>query len=1051
MQTRQTSNAAGSRRDRPFESAAPCSHTDAARFGSVRHDLGRTVAFQISIGGFVIRQFVWTFAGIVIAFAIAGTTRSPANAQETSPALVVGPDGQPMPAQPTTGPQGRRGKPPTGDNGQSSPESDNANPGGNPGAKPGAKPDDDKPPTVIRRETIPAATGDPDELNAGLDDDGRVRFQFRDQGWVDLIDWLSNIQGQPIDWQELPADSVNIVSPESLDVAQTADLFNRHLLARGYTMLQLDGGLTVVKVDQINPGMVRRVDTDELTTTADHTVVRVMLDAGWLSAEKLATELKPMLSGAGKLTALATTNRLEAMDAAVNLRQIASLLAEERDAASRDALAPEFRLLHIPAEEAKSLLEEFLGVKKEPAGPMSREQMQQMQQMQRMRQQNGEEAPPPAKSNDDVSIVANVRQNSVLVRAPIDRVAIAAEFIKRIDVPGGSLRSLTEASSRVDVFRLVSLDPDKLIQIVSEMNVLEPRTRIQTDKENQAVIVSGSAADRFIVQSLIERLDGGKRRFEVLQLRRLSANEVAESIAFLMGQKDEDEDQGNSRRYFYGYGMGGDDDKKDKDEFRVAANARGRQVLLWANENEMEEVRALLIKLGELPPPGGSGQTYRVIEASATPETLEYLQRLKRQWEAMSGSELVLPDEAMFRDPVDEAQKDSEKEQGDTPETISSESPEMLPPEPAAKTTDVTTRVNPATSMADRQTGFRESFVAAVDDETANDAPANDKSSNASAATPTRPPETRSTSSAKPIEIALDSGGNLILRSDDTRALDRLENLMLQLSPPRRPYHIFRVRYASVSFIALDLQEYFEDADKKDDKSDRFYRWFFDEDEPSDDSPSGLAAAGKLKFVPNSDTGTLVVTGATGEQLRTIEELIRLWDVPEPINPRRSRFTKLVTIQYGRADKIAETVKDAYRDLLSSNDKAFQAQGGKGGRGGGDASNRAGGSGLEDTESGTDGGGQDFAFNGKLSLGVDEIGNTLLVSAEGEPLLELIVSMIGKLDEAAQPGGEIEIMRMSGDLSIESLRQAIGSLGGAKTEAVPAQTESRERSRRRSQ
>ena len=41
-------------------------------------------------------------------------------------------------------------------------------------------------------------------------------------------------------------------------------------------------------------------------------------------------------------------------------------------------------------------------------------------------------------------------------------------------------------------------------------------------------------------------------------------------------------------------------EEKKSDEFRVAANARYRQVLLWANDQEMEEVRNLLVKLGEL-------------------------------------------------------------------------------------------------------------------------------------------------------------------------------------------------------------------------------------------------------------------------------------------------------------------------------------------------------------------------------------------------------------------------------------------------------------------
>jgi hypothetical protein len=279
------------------------------------------------------------------------------------------------------------------------------------------------------------------------------------------------------------------------------------------------------------------------------------------------------------------------------------------------------------------------------------------------------------------------------------------------------------------------------------------------------------------------------------------------------------------------------------------------------------------------------------------------------------------------------------------------------------------------------------------------------------------------------VEIRLDDNGNLILSSRDTKALDALENLMLDLKPPTRGYHVLRIKNASATLLALDLEDYFkEDDDKKDDKSDRFYRWFFDEDDESTETgPMGLARGNKLRFLPNIDTGTIVVTGASSGQLQTIRELVELWDVAEPINAKRSRFTKLVTIRYGRSEKIADTVKEAYRDLLSSNDKTFAAGGGE--RNGKPASNRSEGSGLEDSESGKDGGSSDFSFNGKLSLGVDEIGNTLLVSAEGEALLDLIVSMIEKLDEAAQPGGEIEIVRFSGDLSAEALRDAMSVLG----------------------
>ncbi len=76
---------------------------------------------------------------------------------------------------------------------------------------------------------------------------------------------------------------------------------------------------------------------------------------------------------------------------------------------------------------------------------------------------------------------------------------------------------------------------------------------------------------------------------------------------------------------------------------RVSANVQDNQVLVWANEIEMEEVRGLLVKLGELPPPGGRQSTLRVVDASRQPETFEYLKKLKEQWERVSPNPLIIP------------------------------------------------------------------------------------------------------------------------------------------------------------------------------------------------------------------------------------------------------------------------------------------------------------------------------------------------------------------------------------------------------------------------
>ncbi|WP_242631838.1 secretin N-terminal domain-containing protein [Rubripirellula amarantea] len=943
---------------------------------------------------------------------------------------VIGPDGKPIvvqatPGRPMPGPPGQPGKPGEPSTGESADKDKDSK-------KDGANENDSPEPKVIRRDSTLDEKADPDEFKAKVGTDGKIAFEFRNQPWVDLVQWLAEISELPLDWLELPGDRVNLRSPGRYTVEETRDLFNRYLLARGYTLLEIDGGLTVAKTATINPAIVPRVAPDDLGKLPSHSFVRTSLDVGWLSAEKLSAELGPMISSNGKLTALTTTNRIEAMDAAVNLRQIANLLAQERDATSQEALAPEFVLRHLPAEDAKRMLEQFLGVEKKEAAPMTPQQMRQMQQMQ---QQNGG-APPAEKKTDEVSIVANTRQNSILIRAPADRVAIAREFLKRIDVPGSGMANLMDVTARVQVFRLASLDPEKLIEIVSEMNVLEPSTRIRTDKDNNAIIVSGSIADRYIINSMIERLDGSGRSFEVLPLRRLDAVEVAESISFLMGQKEEEEKSSGRRSYYMSYYNQSEEESKEQDEFRVAANTRLKQILLWANDQEMDQVRSLLIKLGELPPPGGSGQTIRVLDASATPETLEYLQRLRRQWNRLSPNPLELPDEDEFTEPNERVESEEVDDEGtDGVEDAG----ELLDEDDDAKPVGEANEGNVAGKTQDRNLTFTQ-FANGPNDNAGEDIQSMSDFERKFGKQKDSKPKSESPRSPEPIRIELDPQGNLILSSSDTAALDQLENLMLQVKPPKRPYVVFHIEHASATWMKINLEDYFKDLEEEEDSNaDSFFRWYWGGDDEKDESPKGLGKGVKLRFVDDLDTNTLVVNGANSEQLQTIKELIELWDVPEPVNKRKTRFTKLVEIKYGKAEKIAETVKEAYRDLLSSNDKTFVGGGGAGGgrpggKGNDVAKSRGGsGTGLEDSQSGSEGGGADFSFKGKLSLGIDSVGNTLLVSAEGEPLLDLVANMIGQLDDASRPQGDVKIVKLSGDINSDSLENALKALKGGSS------------------
>ena len=59
--------------------------------------------------------------------------------------------------------------------------------------------------------TAPAKPPDRNELKVRPDKTGKVKFNFTGQSWPDVLQWLADISGMSLDWQELPGgDFLNL-------------------------------------------------------------------------------------------------------------------------------------------------------------------------------------------------------------------------------------------------------------------------------------------------------------------------------------------------------------------------------------------------------------------------------------------------------------------------------------------------------------------------------------------------------------------------------------------------------------------------------------------------------------------------------------------------------------------------------------------------------------------------------------------------------------------------------------------------------------------------
>ncbi len=228
-----------------------------------------------------------------------------------------------------------------------------------------------QPPAPPPAEAAVPKSAQPAEVAPGAADQPakKVRLEFQEQKWLPVLQWLAQVRQLNLDWQQLPEGTLNLASTKEYSVEEAEDLINMQLLARGFTILQRGEVLRVVPLKSIDVTLVPRVTAEDLAKLPQHQFVRVTFPLDWMIAEEAANEFKPLISPYGQLFPMASSNRLEAMDAVVNLREMYRLLTRaEADEGRRERVAV-FPLKHRKADEVAVKVRELLGLPPDVSAP----------------------------------------------------------------------------------------------------------------------------------------------------------------------------------------------------------------------------------------------------------------------------------------------------------------------------------------------------------------------------------------------------------------------------------------------------------------------------------------------------------------------------------------------------------------------------------------------------------------------------------------------------------------------------------------------------------
>ena len=154
-----------------------------------------------------------------------------------------------------------------------------------------------------------------------------LRFNFRNQKWAEVLDWIAKEADLSLVMETPPPGTFNYSDSRDYTTTESIDLLNGWLLTKGFALVRRERMLMVLDLKAGLPeGTIPRISSEELVTRGRYEFVSVLLPLEGRAAEVVLLEVKPLLGSYGKAEALAQTRQLLVFDTASNLRVIEQIV-----------------------------------------------------------------------------------------------------------------------------------------------------------------------------------------------------------------------------------------------------------------------------------------------------------------------------------------------------------------------------------------------------------------------------------------------------------------------------------------------------------------------------------------------------------------------------------------------------------------------------------------------------------------------------------------------------------------------------------------------------
>ncbi len=708
-------------------------------------------------------------------------------------------------------------------------------------------------------------------------------FNFRRVPWERVLQMFADAAGLTLDMQRVPPGSLSHLDHKEYSATQALDIMNGYLIRKGFGIVEKDGFLIVVNLDeQLDQSLIPEVTLDELKrsgedqSVGDHQLVTVRVDVEGLDTGRTAQEVEALLGPWGSLIALTQSQVMMVTDIGANLRRITGLL----DSAARpdELVFTAYHLKNIDVEDAEPLLLTQFGMRQAATNVSSAVESRRYRDRRSRDDQRPAPEPVAPTSPDDLQVASDVRTNSLLVTGTPSQHALVQTILKAIDVsesPDGTALSRTGRRGKyLMVYDVSSADAR---EVTKTLDAIMTGVVVNEDGRNGKIHIMATEREHEEVAQLIRQLDGagGRQSVAVIPLIKMDPLLAATTLKSLFVSEGTEAPT-------------------------IETDLYGRRLIVRGEPEQVTQIKAVLAQLGEdgtgNRPPSQDGLRRRYSLQGRSPD--EFLRILQDTWEDSEPNpiRIVVPSRS---GPV--------KERRTSDGTVDSLENEV-PHETRESTFN---NANPL--VVDEQQYWT---VAIQDDD--------DTAANAEA------------ESDDVVVTVL--GDDLLLTSDDPEALDRLEELLDSLQqtlPHRTRWTVFYLQAADATEAADMLAQIFPSSSVASTAASTGASIFgslansFSGIGNSLVDAAGLGGLGEspqtLRIIPDVRSNSLLIAGpdAVLQDVWAMLNVLDSNDIPESF---RDMQQHTITLEHADIDNVAAILRDVYKPLMEVQETDRQPQ-----------------------------------------------------------------------------------------------------------------------------